>query len=125
VFLTVYKKADIVISKSYCFLKGTGVEGVMNTKIKDDMTDKLFEAILLLENIEECYNFFEDICTVAEIKALAQRLEVAKMLRDGRTYTDIVERTGASTATISRINRALNYGADGYKTILDKLSGNT
>lgn len=94
----------------------------MNSKLKDDMTDKLFEAILLLNNIEECYNFFEDICTVAEIKALAQRLEVARMLRDGRTYTDISEATGVSTATISRINRALNYGADGYKTILDRLS---
>jgi len=93
----------------------------MNSKLKDDMTDKLFEAILLLDNIEECYNFFEDICTVAEIKALAQRLEVASMLMEGKTYTDISEGTGASTATISRINRALNYGADGYKVILDRL----
>lgn len=97
----------------------------MNSKIKDEMTDKLFEAILLLNSIEECYNFFEDICTIAEIKALAQRLEVAKMLREGKTYTEISERTGASTATISRINRALNYGADGYKTILDRLYNNT
>ncbi|OPZ90211.1 MAG: Trp repressor protein [Firmicutes bacterium ADurb.Bin419] len=96
----------------------------MNSKLKDDMTDKLFEAILLLNNIEECYNFFEDICTVAELKALAQRLEVARMLRDGKTYTDISEATGASTATISRINRALNYGADGYKVILDRLTDN-
>ncbi len=94
----------------------------MNSKLKDDMTDKLFEAILLLENIEECYNFFEDICTVSEIKALAQRLQVASMLREGKTYTDISEVTGASTATISRINRALNYGADGYNTILNKLA---
>ncbi len=94
----------------------------MNSKLKDDMTDKLFEAILLLENIEECYNFFEDICTVSEIKALAQRLEVASMLREGKTYTDISEVTGASTATISRINRALNYGADGYNAILSKLA---
>jgi len=93
----------------------------MNSKLKDEMTDKLFEAILLLENIEECYNFFEDICTVAEIKALAQRLEVASMLRNGNTYTEISEATGASTATISRVNRALNYGADGYKMILDRL----
>lgn len=92
----------------------------MNSKLKDEMTDKLFEAILLLKNIEECYNFFEDICTVAEIKALAQRLDIARMLRAGKTYTDISEATGASTATISRINRALNYGADGYKTILDR-----
>lgn len=94
----------------------------MNSKLKDDVTDKLFEAILLLKNVEECYNFFEDICTIAEIKALAQRLEVARMLRDGKTYTEISEVTGASTATISRINRALNYGADGYKMILDRLA---
>jgi len=92
----------------------------VNSKIKDEMTDKLFEAIMLLENIEECYNFFEDICTISEIKALAQRLEVANMLRKGNTYTEISEKTGASTATISRVNRALNYGADGYKTILDR-----
>lgn len=93
----------------------------MNSKIKDESTDKLFEAILLLENIEECYSFFEDIGTISEIKALAQRLEVAKMLRDGKTYTEIGEKTGASTATISRVNRCLNYGADGYKLILDRM----
>lgn len=93
----------------------------MNSKIKEELTDKLFETILLLEDVEECYNFFEDICTVAEIKALAQRLEVAKMLKDGRTYTDIYEKTGASTATISRVNRCLNYGADGYKLVLERL----
>ena len=94
----------------------------MNKKIKDEMTDKLFEAILLLKNIDECYSFFEDICTISEIKALAQRLEVAKMLREGKTYTDISEKTGASTATISRVNKALLYGADGYKLILDRLA---
>ncbi|ABN52620.1 MAG TPA: hypothetical protein DEF39_02230 [Hungateiclostridium thermocellum] len=93
----------------------------MNSKIRDELTDKLFEAILLLDNIEECYDFFEDICTISEIKAMAQRLEVARMLREGKTYTEISERTGASTATISRINRALNYGADGYKKILDRM----
>lgn len=94
----------------------------MKKKIKYEMTDRLFEAILLLENIDECYSFFEDICTISEIKALAQRLEVAKMLREGKTYIDISEKTGASTATISRVNRALNYGADGYKIILDRLT---
>lgn len=93
----------------------------MNFKIKDEMTDRLFEAILLLKNIEECYDFFEDICTIAEIKALAQRLEVARMLSKGKTYTEISEKTGASTATISRVNRCLNYGADGYKIILERL----
>ncbi|AUG58188.1 YerC/YecD family TrpR-related protein [Acetivibrio saccincola] len=93
----------------------------MNKKIKDEMTDRLFEAILLLKNIDECYSFFEDICTISEIKAMAQRLEVAKMLREGKTYSDISEKTGASTATISRVNKALIYGADGYKLILDRL----
>ena len=93
----------------------------MNSKIKDDITDRLFDAILLLKGMDECYNFFEDICTVSEIKAMAQRLEVAKMLKAGKTYTEICEKTGASTATISRVNRCLNYGADGYKTILERL----
>ncbi len=93
----------------------------MNSKIQDDWTDELFRAILLLENTEECYNFFEDICTVSEIKAMAQRLEVAKMLKAGYTYMDVSEKTGASTATISRVNRCLNYGADGYRTVLERL----
>lgn len=96
----------------------------MNSKIRDESTDKLFEAILLLKNIDECYNFFEDICTISELKSFAQRLEVAKMLEVGKTYTDISEKTGASTATISRVNRALNYGADGYKIILKRLKEN-
>lgn len=95
----------------------------MNSKIKDELTDKLFETILLLKNVEECYNFFEDICTVSEIKAMAQRLEVAKMLEAGYTYMDISEKTGASTATISRVNRCLNYGSDGYRTVLKRLEG--
>ncbi|MCX7843448.1 MAG: YerC/YecD family TrpR-related protein [Clostridia bacterium] len=95
----------------------------MNSKIRDEHTDRLFQAILLLKDLDECYNFFEDICTISELKAMAQRLEVAKMLREGCTYTDISEKTGASTATISRVNRSLNYGADGYKTILERLEG--
>jgi len=93
----------------------------MNSKIRDEWTDRLFEAILLLKNVEECYNFFTDICTVSEIKAMAQRLEVAKMLKAGYTYMDISEKTGASTATISRVNRCFHYGEDGYKLILDRL----
>ena len=93
----------------------------MNSKLKDNMTDCLFEAILKLENIEECYAFFEDICTINEIKSLAQRLEVAKMLEEKRTYTEIQQITGASTATISRVNRCLSYGSDGYKLILERV----
>jgi len=97
------------------------VRGDMNEKLREPHIDRLFEAILLLENIEECYRFFEDICTISEIKALGQRLEVARLLREGKTYNDISELTGASTATISRVNRCLNYGADGYNMILDRL----
>jgi TrpR-related protein YerC/YecD len=93
----------------------------MNSKLKDELIDKLFEAILLLKNIDECYSFFEDICTISEIKAMAQRLEVAKMLRNKNTYQEISDKTGASTATISRVNKCLNYGADGYKLILQRL----
>lgn len=93
----------------------------MNSKLKDPLVDKLFKAVLLLQNADECYRFFEDICTVAELKSLAQRLEVAKMLEENRTYGEIAEMTGASTATISRVKRALNYGADGYKLIFERL----
>lgn len=93
----------------------------MNSKIKDEMTDRLFEAILQLKNLEECYAFFEDVCTIHEIKSLAQRLEVAKMLEQKKTYTEIQQLTGASTATISRVNRCLSYGSDGYKLVLDRI----
>lgn len=93
----------------------------MNSKIRQTHTDELFRAILMLKDVEECYAFFEDLCTVAEIRALAQRLEVAKMLREGRTYTEISELTGASTTTVSRVNKCLLYGADGYALILDRI----
>ncbi|MBE5784724.1 MAG: hypothetical protein E7330_02905 [Clostridiales bacterium] len=92
------------------------------TKLKNDEADRLFDAILALESKDECYCFFEDLCTVTELRALSQRLEVAKLLRSGETYTAIAEKTGASTATISRVNRSLSYGADGYKTVLDKMA---
>lgn len=94
---------------------------MMNSKIKSDHVDYLFESILLLKTKEECYNFFEDLCTIAEIKAMSQRLHVARMLREHHVYSDIVGQTGASTATISRVNRCLNYGSDGYNLILDRL----
>ena len=93
----------------------------MNEKLKDEAADLLFNAVLSLESVDECYNFFEDLCTVAEIKSMAQRLHVAVMLRQGKTYTDICQKTGVSTATISRVNRALEYGADGYKLALSRL----
>lgn len=93
----------------------------MNEKLKDEAADLLFEAVLSLRNSDECYAFFEDLCTVAEIKSMAQRLHVAVLLRQGRTYSEICSLTGVSTATISRVNRALEYGADGYKLALERL----
>lgn len=93
----------------------------MNTKLKDMNIEYLFRAILSLETTEECYHFFDDLCTVPELKALSQRLEVARMLSDGCVYSDIVAQTGASTATISRVNRSLNYGSDGYKVIFERV----
>lgn len=92
-----------------------------NSKIKSPEADFLFEAILTLENLEECYRLFEDVCTINEIKSIAQRFQVAKMLKDRRTYIDIADTTGASTATISRVNRALNYGNDGYKIVFERM----
>ncbi len=91
------------------------------SRFKRDEIDKLFQAILLLETEEDCYRFFEDICTINEIHAIAQRLEVAKLLNEKKTYSEIEEITGASTATISRINKCLVYGADGYKLVLAKM----
>lgn len=93
----------------------------MNPRLKEMNVEFLFEAILRLKNMEECYNFFDDLCTVQELKALTQRLQVAAMLSEGKVYSDIVAKTGASTATISRVNRSLNYGSDGYKIIFERL----
>ncbi len=93
----------------------------MNTKIKNKNTDMLFDAILHLETAEECYCFFEDLCTVRELQAMAQRFAVAKMLTQNQVYSNIVKETGASTATISRVNRSLKYGCDGYKTVFERM----
>ena len=93
----------------------------MNEKIKNASTKKLVEAFLSLQSEEECYNFLEDLCTAQEIKSMAQRLQVAGMLKKHELYTDIVLKTGASTATISRVNRSLSYGADGYNSVLEKI----
>ncbi len=92
----------------------------MESRIKDENTDFLFECIMKLDTIEDCYTFFEDLCTVPEIKAMAQRAAVAKMLYDKKVYNEIVSKTGASTATISRVNRSLTYGAGGYDIVFNK-----
>ena len=91
------------------------------SKIEREDVDELFEAVLSLENREECYRFFTDVCTINEILAIAQRMQVAKLLSQGKTYSEIEELTKASTATISRINKCLVYGADGYKLVLDRM----
>ena len=97
----------------------------MNDKILNNKNvDFLFDAILMLESKEECYDFFEDLCTVQELQTLSQRIAVAKMLSEKRVYTDIVNETGASTATISRVNRSLQYGSDGYDKIFERIKEN-
>lgn len=94
---------------------------MLTDKLKEPAIDQLFQSILSLETLEECYHFFDDLCTVNELKSLAQRLEVARMLRLGYTYHQIETGTGASTATISRVKRCLNYGNDGYKMALERI----
>ena len=93
----------------------------MGKKIRTPEVEQLFRAILCLENVEECFTYFEDICTVNELLSLAQRFEVARMLREHHTYLEVAEKTGASTATISRVNRSLNYGNDGYAMVFDRM----
>ncbi len=93
-------------------------------KLKDGNLDMLFEAVLTLETVEECYQFFEDLCTVREIQAICQRFIVAQMLTKKQVYSDIVAKTGASTATISRVNRSLHYGNDGYQMVFDRMKEN-
>lgn len=93
----------------------------MNKKLMDENINNLFRAILKLETVEECRSFFEDLCTVSELQSMSQRFEVAVMLDENTIYTDISSKTGASTATISRVNRCLNYGSDGYRLVLERL----
>ncbi len=90
-------------------------------KFRTELTDKLVSGILKLKTEEECYKFFEDICTIKEIKEIAQRLEVARLLEEGRAYNDVAKQTGASTATISRVNKCISYGSGGYKIVLDRM----
>ena len=91
------------------------------SKLQSEELTSLFEAVLELRDLEDCYRFFEDICTISELRSIAQRLDVARMLREGMTYTSIAEKTGASTATISRVNRSLQFGSDGYRLVFEKM----
>ena len=93
----------------------------MSDKIRDEQTDNLFRAVLSLNNMDECYAFFEDLCTVSELREMAKRLTAARMLNNNYIYSDISDKTGLSTATISRVNRCLKYGNDGYAEILRRL----
>lgn len=93
-------------------------------KVRNAQTDLLMESLLHLNTMEDAYRFFEDLCTIAEVKSMAQRIEVATLLRKGVTYQEIARVTGASSATISRVNRALIYGADGYSRVLNSMDGN-
>lgn len=93
----------------------------MASKLKDEKLDYLFQGILTLETVEDCYRFFEDLCTASELQEMARRMQTARMLRENRVYTDIASQTGLSTATISRVNRCLKYGNDGYHKVLDSL----
>ena len=93
----------------------------MGKTIRNDTVKELFEAILTLENVDECFDFFEDVCTVNEVTSIAQRFAVAKMLKEKHTYIEVAEKTGASTATISRVNRSLNYRNDSYDMVLDRM----
>lgn len=90
-------------------------------QLKNAYMDDFFKAVLTLENVDECYKFFEDVCTVKELEAIAQRFTVAKMLTDKKVYSEIVEAVGASTATISRVNRSLSYGANGYELVFGRM----
>lgn len=94
-----------------------------NSKLRDPSVDRLFQTLLKLHDVSECYALFEDLCTVGELKAMAQRFAVAEMLDQGQTYEEITARTGASAATISRVNRCLHYGADGYRLAIDRANG--
>ena len=93
----------------------------MPSKLKDEKLDCLFRAILTLETVEDCYGFFEDLCSVSDLREMSRRMQAARMLRNNCVYTDIAARTGLSTATISRVNRCLKYGNDGYNKVLDRL----
>ena len=88
---------------------------------KKEKSDQLYKAILMLKDEQECYDFFQDLCTVSELRSMEQRFEVASLLDDGMIYNEILERTGASSATISRVNRSLIYGAGGYESVLEKM----
>ena len=96
----------------------------MKNGVRKERNEELYRAILTLETVDECMRFFDDLCSVNELKAIEQRYQVASLLHDGKVYTEILEKTGASSATISRVNRSLQYGADGYAVVFERLGKN-
>ena len=116
-----YRFYEFSVLKCNSNESATKGDNAMSKKIRTEAVDYLFQGILSLEDKEECYTFFEDVCTINEILSLSQRFEVAHMLRQQKTYLDIAEKTGASTATISRVNRSLNYGNDGYEMVFERM----
>ena len=119
-FIQIFKKIFFFILL-YLENRNTERQDGTNKKLDTEEVRHLFEGIQQLKGIEEYFRFFEDVCTINELLAIAQRYEVAKMLREGKTYIDIAKLTGASTATISRVNRSLSYGEDGYSLVFDRL----
>ena len=119
-FIQIYKEI-LPFTLLYLENRNTERQDGMNKKLDTEEVRHLFEGIQQLKGIEEYFRFFEDVCTINELLAIAQRYEVAKMLREGKTYIDIAKLTGASTATISRVNRSLSYGEDGYSLVFDRL----
>ncbi len=117
--IAIYKSC---IYNYFCCRTAAERRYVMGKNLKSEAVDHLFEAIMTLKNLDEYYAFFEDVCTVNELLSLSQRYEVARMLRQRKTYLDIAEKTGASTATISRVNRSLNYGNDAYDMVFERLN---
>ena len=113
------RQCGSVVYAQCCIKKETDM--AYESKFKKEDIDELFEAVLTLRDLEDCYRFFEDICTINELHAIAQRLQVAKLLSEKKTYSEIEAITNASTATISRINKCLIYGAEGYQRVLERL----
>ena len=102
-------------------MRAPRARSVVNPRLKDPMADRFCQAVLSLKTVEECYRFFEDVCTIGEFKAMGQRLEIARLLFAGHTYEEVAQQTHASSATISRVRRFLEYGADGYRLVLPRL----
>ena len=120
-WLNIFGMQAVYVCRIYISFETKGAVGMSLNRVRSEQTDLLMQAMLEIKNVDEGYALFEDLCTIREVQDLAQRIHVAKLLREHITYHDIATQTGASTATISRVNRALVYGAGGYETVLGRL----